>query len=304
MQPLISIITINYNQYEVTCALLDTLKELTYSAYEVIVVDNGSGANEAARLAAAYPTFRILAAPSNLGFTGGNNIGMEAARGAYFLLLNNDTEVPQGLLEPLVERMQSDSQIGICSPKIRYHHTPGMLQYAGSSAINRFTARGCKIGWGEYDHGQHNTSGPTALPHGAAMLIRRSVVEHIGMLSDHFFIYYEEHDFAERAKRAGYTIHYVAESAVSHKESVTVGKESVFKTFHMTRNRLLFTRRNVSNPAKGLAIAYFLLCAVPKNLAAYFIRRRFDLLAAFWRGVIWHFQRRPHLQTNPMLPTA
>lgn len=304
MYPLVSIITINYNQYDVTCALLDTLQVITYPAVEVIVVDNGSAQDEAARLAAAYSFARVLAASDNLGFTGGNNLGMQAAKGDFILLLNNDTEVPAGFLEPLVRHMQQDAAIGICSPKIRYHHTDNILQYAGSHAINRFTARGRKIGWGEHDAGQHDVSGPTHLPHGAAMLIRRSVIDTIGMLGDVFFIYYEEHDFAERAKRAGYEIHFVAESWISHKESVTVGKDNAFKTYYMTRNRLLFTRRNVFGVAKLLAIVYVLLCAVPKHSLHYLVRQRWDLLDALWRGMLWHFNRQPEVHTNPRLQTA
>lgn len=300
MAPLVSIITINYNQAAVTCALLDTLAGLTYPNIEVIVVDNGSAAGEAAMIRDRYPDVHVIARPTNTGFTGGNNTALCMANGDYLFLLNNDTEVPPGFLEPLVEAMENDGAIGLASPKIRFFHSPDRIQYAGGFPINPYTGRGRLVGYGEIDQGQHDRSGRTHLAHGAAMLIRRRVLERIGMLGDLFFIYYEEFDFTERARRAGYAIQYVAGSVVLHKESVTVGKENAFKTYYMTRNRLLYLRRNVFGLPFWFSIFFFLLVAVPRHTIRYLARRRLDLLSAFYRGLLWHVRPR-NVHDNPTL---
>lgn len=300
MPPLVSIVTLNWNQAEVTCALLDTLRDVTYPNLEVIVVDNGSRPEDAALLRERHPWIRLIENGRNEGFTGGNNVGIQASRGDYVLLLNNDTEVPAGFLEPLIEAMENDPAIGIASPKIRFHYAPDTIQYAGCDAINRYTGRGRLTGFGQIDRGQHDRSGRTELAHGAAMLIRRSVFERIGLLSDLFFIYYEEFDFTERTRRAGFEVQYVAESLVMHKESVTVGKENAFKTYYMTRNRLLFLRRNLFGASFWLALSFFLAISVPANTLRFILRRRFDLLGAFWRGLVWHLVPRS-VHRNPGL---
>lgn len=300
MPPLVSIITLNWKQADVTCALLDTLTRCTYPALEVIVVDNDSPAGDKEKIRTLHPWVTLIENDRNEGFTGGNNIGIRASRGAYVLLLNNDTEVPPGFLEPLVEAMEADPGIGIASPKIRFHYDPRVIQYAGCDEINRYTGRGRLTGFGEVDEGQHDRSGRTALGHGAAMLIRRSVFDRIGLLGDQFFIYYEEFDFTERARRAGFAVQYVAESLVLHKESISVGKDNAFKTYYMTRNRLLFLRRNLSGLPFWLALLFFLTVAVPKNLLVFAARRRADLLSAFLSGLLWHLTPR-RVHDSPML---
>ena len=128
MPPLVSIVTLNWNQAAVTCDLLASLERVTYPRVEVVVVDNGSEPRDLALLDAYYPHPRLIKSPTNLGFTGGNNLGMRQARGEYVLLLNNDTEVEPDFLEPLVAAMEADSGLGACSPKIRYFHEPERIQ--------------------------------------------------------------------------------------------------------------------------------------------------------------------------------
>ena len=288
MQPLVSIITINYHQADVTCALLDSLDRVTYPSFEVIVVDNGSGPDDLERLRKRTDRIRLVEAGANLGFTGGNNLGMDCARGDYFLLLNNDTEVEPDFLDALVKAMEADPRIGLASPKIRYHHTPELIQYAGGRRLNPYTIQGAWIGSREQDLGQYDADRDTDLAHGAAMMIRREVVETVGGLGEDFFIFYEELDFSERVRRSGWTIRYVSGSTVWHKESLTVGRETPFRTYYMTRNRLLYLRRNVFGLHRLSAALWFSCVTIPGQTARFAVRRRWDLLGAFWRGVRWH----------------
>ncbi len=287
--PLVSIISINYNGAAVTCDMLASLKQITYPNIEVIVVDNASQ-EDPSIISVKHPWIHFIQSKENLGFAGGNNLGFKAAHGKYFLMLNNDTEVAPGFLEPLVARMENDAAIGAVSPKIIFHHTPGMLQFAGFNPINPLTARGTAIGFGHQDDGTFDTSMPTSRAHGAAMMVSRKVVEEIGLMADLYFLYYEEMDYCERIKRAGYTIWYEAGSKIFHKESVSTGKGSPLKTYYLTRNRILFQRRNVTGLSLYISLLWLTFISIPKNTFDYLVKGKSDQLKAFYKGVIWNLK--------------
>jgi GT2 family glycosyltransferase len=286
-KPLVSIITVNYNQAGVTNELLRTLKEITYTNTEVIVVDNGSKPNDASEIAAYAPWAKVIASSTNLGFAGGNNLGLAEAKGDMLLFINNDVEVPAGFLEPLVEAAQQQG-VGMVSPKIRFYHTPDTIQYAGSTPLNYITMRNRAVGFAEKDLGQHDLPSETAFAHGAAMLVVREVVANVGAMFDGYFLYYEELDWCERVKRAGYKIMYEPRSVVFHKESISTGKSSPLKTYYLNRNRLLFLKRNVHGLAKVLGIAYFLGVAFPKRLIQAAVTGQAQHRMALQRALLWH----------------
>lgn len=292
MPPLVSIVTLNWNQAEVTCDLLASLSRVTYPRVEVIVVDNGSEPSDVDRISRLFPPPRVIRSRENLGFTGGNNLGMRVARGEYVLLLNNDTEVEPDFLEPLVAAMEADRRVGAASPKIRYFHDPERIQYAGGTAVDGLRGQARWIGSGEIDHGQHDVSGPTELGHGAALLIRRRVLEEVGLLGSDFFIYYEELDFGTRLRRAGWSAYYVAESVVWHKESVTVGKASPLKTYYQTRNRVLYLRRNGRGWRKGLAITALFGVVGPVHALRHVLAGQREHARSVVRGLAWHLSTR------------
>ncbi|CAN5798931.1 glycosyltransferase family 2 protein [soil metagenome] len=297
-KPLVSIISINYDQAEVTCALLASLRQVTYAPTEVIVVDNASPTEDPGTIALRFPEVKLIRSQKNLGFAGGNNLGIREAKGEYVLFLNNDTEVAADFIEPLVELFQSNPQAGIASPKIIYFGTDNLIQYAGSRGIHPWTGRSITIGQAEEDLGQHNDSGRTALADGAAMMVPRRVIEQVGLMPELYFLYYEELDWCEMMKRAGWSCHYVANSTVFHKESVSVGKASVIKTYYMNRNRLLFIRRNIKGGAMITSTLVFLLAAWPKKAIEHAYRREGRHLQALLQGLWWHVRHFP-LQDTP-----
>lgn len=284
MYPKVSIITVNYNQAAVTEELLTSLSSITYPNYEVWVVDNGSQQN-CANLLQKFPHIHLIIHPENLGFAGGNNLALARASGSYLLLLNNDTEVTPGFLEPMVDACEQQPAIGVMSPRILFHNSGNLVQYAGTSAINPLTCRGFTRGYLDQDNEQYNILQQTSLAHGACMLIRKSLVEQIGTLPEDYFLYYEEYDFCEQAKRAGFEIWYNGFSVIYHKESVSVGKLSPLKSFYMARNRILFARRNFSLINRLTAIAFFLLAAVPKTIMTEAMKGRWKNVRAFLKGV-------------------
>ncbi|OOQ56707.1 glycosyltransferase family 2 protein [Mucilaginibacter pedocola] len=287
--PLVSIITVNYNTAAVTAELLKSLGHITYPNVEVIVVDNAS-TEDASYLADDFPHIKLIKNTVNEGFAGGNNRGIEAAGGEILFLLNNDTEVIPGFIEPVADLFSFHHKIGIVSPKIRYFHSPNIIQYAGGEAINSFTARGKFIGSGEEDRGQHDTPQQTHLAHGAAMAIHRRVIDEVGLLPEMFFLYYEELDYTEHVQRAGFTVWYEPRSLVLHKESMSVGKLSNLKIYYQNRNRLLFIRRNVFGFKGFISKVFFLTISVPAGLIRQLLLGNRKAAAGICSGVAWNLK--------------
>ena len=217
VEKLLSIITINYNGLKDTCELIDTLP-LNDETIEVIVVDNASTQDEATELEKRYPLIIVIRSDKNLGFAGGNNLGIKAAH--------------------------SSAQIGMVCPKIRFTWDKQPIQYAGYTPLSKITLRNKSIGFGEQDNGQYDTPHPTPYAHGAAMMVKREVIEKVGMMPECYFLYYEELDWSMMIRRAGYEIWYEPACTIFHKESQTTGQMSPLKTYFITRNRLLFAQRN------------------------------------------------------------
>lgn len=284
----LSIITVNYNGQKDTCALIDTIP-LNDPSLEVIVVDNASIENEAEIISKRYPQIKVVRSATNLGFAGGNNLGIRAARGKYLFFINNDTEFRDGWnVEPLMQRLESSDKIGIVCPKIRFAWSPQPIQFAGYTQLSAITMRNQAIGYGEEDHGQYDTAHPTPYAHGAAMMVKRDALERVGMMPECYFLYYEELDWSEMFKRAGYEIWYEPACTIYHKESQTTGAESPLKTYYITRNRLLFTKRNCTIATRYATYVYLTVIVALRDIGKFMLKGRNDLVVATVRGMI-HF---------------
>jgi len=301
--PLVSIITVNYNHPEVTCELLASLRKITYPNIEIIVVDNASPQDDPSIIKKSFPEVVFIQSEENLGFAGGNNLAIRVAMGDYLLMINNDTEVDPGFLEPLVAKLQSNPAIGGVSPKIRFYHQPDTLQFTGLTPINSFTMRSHGLGFGVKDSGQFDKDTPTSFVHGAAMMVSREVIEKVGLMAESYFLYYEELDWGARIRKAGYELWYVHNSLVLHKESVSTGRLSPFKTYYMNRSRILYLRRNVSGLTFLIAFLYQLCIAIPKNALVFTLHRDRGHFAAYNKAVWWHFRTLfdKQIHENPQL---
>lgn len=287
---LVSLITLNLNQPAVTEALLDSLLSVNkYPDIEIIVVDNKSTVDPIPGWRKKYPTVLFIQAGQNLGFTGGNNLGIKHAKGDYLFVINNDTEVTETLIGRLIDILEKNPKVGVISPKINYFDKPDVLQYTGYTDMNYFTARNKCIGQFEKDKGQYDyLTGKTGYAHGAAMLVRREVIEKVGVLSDNFFIYYEELDWCERIKKAGYEVWVDMQALLYHKESMTVGKQSAFKEYYMNRNRILFMRKHAPTFHYIVFVLFFIIFIIPKTLIKYVIRKQYSFISIFWRAIKWN----------------
>lgn len=288
----VSFITVNFNQPEVTMQLFKSMQHLTYDNWQLIIVDNGSDKTVPLHLVEHEQKIKYVYLDKNLGFAGGNNRGIALADGDYLFFVNNDTEVAPGMIEPLLKVFADHPDAGMVSPKIIYHHTKDLIQYAGSTELSPYTMRNATLGNMKRDDGQYNGTEKTAYVHGAAMIVPRKVVEDVGTMFEDYFLYYEELDWSERVKKAGYEIWYCGSSVIYHKESISTGVNSPMKIYFLNRNRLVFARRNFSPLNRSIAMIYFLLVAFPKNLVIYLLKGRPDLSRALIRALGWNLSHR------------
>lgn len=301
--PLISIITVNYNYSDITCELIESLNKISYPNIEIIVIDNNSPDDDPIIIKRKYPNIILIENPINYGFAAGNNYGLMRARGEYILLLNNDTVVTEGFIEPLLDKLEENPGIGAVSPKLRYFHTPDTIQYAGYTEINPLTMRNFSIGFNEKDKGQYDEDRETAYAHGAAMMVPIEIVKEVGLMSYIFFLYYEEADWCARIKKAGYKIFYVHNSLVYHRESISTGRMSALKIYYLNRNRIVFMRRNIEGKDFYFGIFYQLIVAIPRNAFKYLIKGKIKLFHAYFRAIGWHIRNlfNQEIHENPKL---
>jgi GT2 family glycosyltransferase len=289
--PLVSIVTLTWNQTKITCEFLESTRQLKYRNYEILVCDMGSETDPTDYINSQnYPNTRVLRSEKNLGFTGGNNWGIRQAKGEYIFIVNNDTEVTPDLLDVLIEPFYKDPSIGVTCPKIRFFHHPDVIQYAGFNPINVYTGRTTSVGNKEVDRGQYDNSGYTSGAHGCAMMVKKEVIDRVGMFPEKFFIYYEEWDWSSRIIKAGYKIYYQAKGLIFHKESITMGKQSAIKVYYHTRNRILYMRRNTNMLQFVAFITFFLLFTAPKATVKYALSRQFEHLKSFLKGTFWNLK--------------
>lgn len=261
--PKVYVIVLNFRGADDTITCLQSLEHSTFRGFETIVVDNASFDDSLARVQSAvservsYP-LEFIRSPRNDGFAAGNNIGLRAAMtrgdGTYYWLLNNDTILDSRALGALVEAAEADRsaklRIGQYGSKLLYASHPRVLQGVGSR-YNRWFGVTRQIGDREVDRGQYDDSASAAdLLNGASFFVRDDFVRDVGTLAEDYFLYFEEHDWAERGRRAGWGLRIVPASVIHHKQGVSIGaaggdrtRKSRLSDFCSVRSRLLFTAK-------------------------------------------------------------
>jgi len=284
--PLVSIITLNYNQAAVTQAFLESAKLLQYDNFEILVCDMASAKQpETVFQPSDYPHTRLYHSDKNLGFAGGNNWGMRQAKGDYYFIVNNDTELTPDILQKLLIPFYQDPGIGVVCPKIKYFSNPRIIQYAGFKKMNPFSGRTQTIGDREVDLGQYDQPGVTYGAHGCAMMVKKEVAEKTGMFPEKFFLYYEEWDWSARIQHAGYRIWYQPAATIFHKESMSVGKDNPMKIYYHNRNRILYMRRNSDAFHLFVFTLFFSFFTLPKSVFTYLKNGQWTRLRYFLKAV-------------------
>ena len=250
------------------------------------MIDNASKEDEAALISQRYPQVKTIRSDKNLGFAGGNNLGIKAAKGKYIFLINNDTYFKDFNIQPLIERLESSPTIGIVCPKIRFAWGNNPIQFAGYTPLSKVTVRNQAIGYGEDDNGQYDTSHPTPYAHGAAMLIKREAIEKVGLMPECYFLYYEELDWSMMFTRSGYEIWYEPTCTIYHKESQSTGQSSSLRTYYITRNRLLLIKRNWNNISKYISYIYIIGIVSTRDIMNNMINRNKNHVKAIYQALL------------------
>ena len=270
--PKVIIIVLNFNKCMDTIECMDSLEKVNYLNYEIVLVDNGSKDNSVELFKARYSSnskIRLLTSSNNLGFTGGNNLAIRHIMGEsmqsatppqspsyegggaedvdYFLLLNNDTVVKPDFLTQLINVAKANDEIGIVGPKIYKFGSNDTLFCAGTKTIPSLGQPFLR-GNGERDDGRYDKVEAVDYISGTALMIKKEVIERIGLLDERFFAYFEDWDWCIRARTLGYKSVYVPDAVIWHKGSATIGFKSPPYYYYMTRNRILFARKHLPLP--------------------------------------------------------
>lgn len=253
----IYLITITFNSEEETHKCLFSLRslELTNLDLHIVVVDNASKKPFLLTETEKKLPITVLRSEKNLGFSGGNNYGITYSLehdSDYILLLNNDTYVDKNVLQELVKVSENDELIGLVSPKIYFakgyeYHKEKYKQnelgkvfwYAGGYTdwANVYSKH---IGVDEVDKGQYSSTAETGFATGCCMLIKKEVLKKVGLFDDRYFLYYEDADFNERIKKAGYKVFYAPKAVIWHVSAASSGIGSNLHDYFLTRNRMIF----------------------------------------------------------------
>lgn len=280
----ISFITVNYNGLKDTLELIESLANKVKSiSYEVIVVDNASQSQEALSTIFNQPKVKFIPSNENLGFAGGNNLGLKKASGKFLFFINNDTYIKEDHFTELIKSY--GPKTGLLCPKLSFAEPPHNVQYAGFTDLSTVTLRNQAIGYGAPDLGQFNKPSKTFFAHGAAMMVSREHLEKVGLMSDDYFLYYEEMDWSMRFRNAGYNIEYNPIQTIYHKESQSTGQSSPLKIYYLTRNRLKYASKFQKGLIKLLSITYLIFVVGTRDYIKYTSERRPDLRGAMLQGI-------------------
>ncbi|MBC7227213.1 MAG: glycosyltransferase family 2 protein [Thermoflexales bacterium] len=251
MMPQVTVVVLNWNGLGDTLGCLKSLSHLDYPRYRVLVVDNGSTDGSPSVIRERFPGIEVMETGRNLGYAGGNNIGVKYAlqNGAdYVFIVNNDTEFHPRILTRLVETAEAHPRAGAVGPKIYYHSSPQRVWFAGG-VINWRHGFTYNLGTDQEDHGQSKEVRPVDFLAGCALLIRRETWERVGPFDARFFMYWEEVDWCVRARRTHYELLLVPEATMWHK-TLPHQTHSPYILYYMTRNRFLFLHKHVPFPQK------------------------------------------------------
>jgi GT2 family glycosyltransferase len=236
--PLASIIIPTWNGIEYIEDCLNSLLNQDYPDFEIIVVDNDSSDGTPDWVAERFPTITLIRNERNLGFAGGVNAGLRAARGDVLMLFNQDAAAQPEWVRAMVLGLTASPDVGIAGCKIYYWggktiwHAGVIFPDPRMQVVHR--------GDGETDHGQYEQPVDVDAVTGAAMAIRRGVLDAIGLLDEDYFVYFEDIDFCLRAKEASYRVVYLPQAVAQHHVATSLGFGSlqIFERYH--RSRILF----------------------------------------------------------------
>lgn len=301
--PLVSVIIVNWNGGEVLRQCLKSLSKIDYPKWELVMVDNGSvdgSVEQIKKLKIKNKNYnlklKIFKNKTNLGFAVANNQGYKKSKGKYILLLNNDTKVTADFLSKLVGRMEKDNSIGVIQPKIFLMDNPGYLDNAGSF----LTTIGFLEHWGfaRRDGREFTKEKEIFSAKGACMLIRRDVIEKVGLFDEDFFSYFEESDFCWRVWLLGKRVIFYPEAEIYHKLGFTIRRLNVTSlNYHYYKNRISSLVKNLEVGSLLTILSLHLLISTGLAFAFILTLKPSGIIMIF-KGIAWNIVNLPQTLTK------
>lgn len=292
-EPRIITVILNTNRRVDTLECLASLTQNTYTNQQILVLDNHSTDGSVAAIRAAFPDVQILELTDNRGYAGNNNVGIAAAlaQGAdWVFVLNEDTILAPDCLTCLMAVGESDPTIGIVGPLVYHHNEPTVIQSGGGLLGRNWDS--LHIAKDEPDCGQLSAPHRVEWISGCAILVRRAVIEQVGMIDERFFYFWEETEWCIRAGKAGWQIFHVPQANLWHKgvQRNYQPKPSLF--YYSTRNRLLLLAKHHA-PLRVWLMAWgqLLRTLISWSIKPKWRARRADR-NAMWQGMIDFLRRR------------
>lgn len=292
-----SVVILNYNGRGYLASCVRSVLMSDYPAIEVIVVDNASTDGSVETLRDEFggdARLTLIRNTSNLFFAGGNNAGMRAAKGDYIVVLNNDTEVEKDWLKHLAAAMQSPA-VGACQPKMMFYDQPTLIDNVGG-LIDRFGYTHGKASCQE-DRGQYDASDEIFFAGGAALAVKKSVLDEVGLFDEDFALHWEDVDLCWRIRLRGYSVRSVPLARVYHKISLTfkqLGEQkNILASYHIRKNRIAGLIKNYGwyNLARSLPVLLFVYSALFfKELC---VDRKYRLAFASLSALWWNVRHLP-----------
>jgi GT2 family glycosyltransferase len=286
-QPYVVSIILNTNRREDTLECLASLERSTYHNRHAIVLDNHSTDGSVETIRARFPAVQIIELADNRGYAGNNNVGIEAARaqGAdWVFVLNEDTVLDPDCLAELVAVGESDPQIGIVGPMVYHHDEPHIIQSAGGKLGPYWDS--LHIAKNEPDQGQFSQPHLVDWISGCGIVVRRAVIEGVGMIDERYFYYWEETEWCLRASRSGWRIMHVPQAKLWHKGVQRNYHPKPSVTYYATRNRLLTLAKHHA-PPKAWVLAW---AQMLRTLTSWTVkpkwRSKHEHRDAMWRGML------------------
>jgi len=232
---LISVVVLNWNGIKVLNQCLSSLRTQTYTPLEITVVDNASTDDSVNFIRERFPDVQLVVNEQNLGFGGGNNVGIRASQGRYIMVLNNDTRLDPHCIEELRRCIEENDRYGACASKILLEYEDNLIDAAGIVVC----PDGLSIGRGRLEKGNtYDEEAEVFFASDCACLYRREMIEDIGLYDEDFFAYADETDMGWRAQLAGWRCIYNPKAVVHHFHSASSGSYSPFKAYLVERNRI------------------------------------------------------------------
>ncbi len=259
-KPLVYIIILNYNDYNDTVECINSLKNISYSNINIILIDNHSTDNSGTKLKKLYPEYHFIQTNKNLGYAGGNNLGIKHAMenfADYICIMNNDVVVEKDFLEPIIHIMEGNPVIGIAGPKICEYNNKTVIQSTGSK-INLISGKVPPINAGRKSFEFTDTLDVDYIG-GACIIIKKDIIQKTGLIPEEYFLFFEETEWCLKARQQKIKVVCVCKSCVYHKGSNTIKKYKGIQAYYMMKNNFVFEKRNATILQLTIFILYKIL---------------------------------------------